>query len=580
MEIKKKVIIILSLVILSAELTIIPQYSSGYQVSIYESLPQFFLIFSLGIIVIFSIVTSYSIISEERGLALISQLPIISIFIGISILPILLDYQILRGDLLFHASHIETIIRYNGIPDLPVTAFGAQDRPGFHIIGASTLLVIDSNVSLVLYILQNYAVLTVGAFLFSLSRHYGVPGKYTIPSLLSFVGVAINPSSYTYLAIFPNVLFIWYFVREHGRERYIYMFLFMSVIWIFHPVPPIFLTFIFLIDYLITTFTSTRRYLSSFNFPLISLLAYLTIGLIVYISTRYFSLGVSKMFYGSGKSNSADAVSASVSTFDLSYFEILIVGVKRLGDTGIIIGIGLIGLAYSVLSKNNKRFRLSLLLSSWLVFIFWSFSELIVGNLIAGWGRGLLPAAVVGTIGVGLTFHKLSTSFSLFNNEKIVRFLIILIILFSILGIGAGNAHSGPWTESSNSWVADSEVDGWDWYFSYKTRSRSTVTLGSRVDRYAMYLMTPDEYLTRYNEVSRNSNKTGTVPPNYGYPIKLGKLIPDAYYVSSKAVRQNRIKVHPEWKVLTKSDINRLEGDDSVNKIYDNSNIRVRSTQQ
>ena len=579
MEIKKKLIIILSLVILSAELIVIPMYSSGYRVSIYRSLPLAFLISGIGIIFIFSIATSYYTISEERGLALFSQLPIVSIFIGISMLPILLDYQILRGDLLFHASHIETIVRYNGIPDLPVISFGAQNRPGFHIIGASILLVADSNVSLVLYILQNYAVLTVGAFLFSLSRHYGVPGKYTIPSLLSLVGIAINPSSFTYIAILPNVLFVWYLVREYGKKKYIYIFLLMGISWIFHPVPPIFLTFIFFIDYSITTFTNPRRYALSFNSSLASLLAYSIIGFIVYTSTRYFSLGVRKAFLGKGKSNSVENISASISTFDLTYFEILTIGVKRLGDTGIIIGIGLIGLGYDVLFKNNERFTLGLLLTSCLVFIFWSISELIIGNLIAGWGRALLPASVVGTVGVGLILFKLSTPFSLFNKEKTIRFLAIFVIIFSILGMGAGNAHLGPWTESSNSWVADSEVDGWDWYFNHKIKSKQTMTLGSRVDRFAMYLMTPNEYLTRYNEVNRNSNKTDTIPANYGYPEKLGKSIPDAYYISSKAVRQNRVEVHPEWKVLTKGDISRLEGDDSVNKIYDNSNIRVREVQ-
>jgi len=320
---------------------------------------------------------------------------------------------------------------------------------------------------------------------------------------------------------------------------------------------------------------NTSQQIKSIKSQTKSLLLYPIVGFIVYVSTRYFVLAVGKAFLRIGESASGDEVITSSNTLNVSTFELIMIGIKRLGDLGIIIGVGALGLGYSLFYREDKRFSAYLFSSTLFVFMFWSLSEFFIGDIIAGWRRGLRPAALIGTIGVGSVIYRLSKPINGLRNGVGLRFLLLWMVILSVLLLGAGNAHSGPWTESSNSWVADSEIDGWDWYFDYKSKNKPTVTLGSRIDRYAMYLMPPKEQLRRYNEFNFDSNQRETVPANYGYPQKLGNIIPNTYYISSKPIRQNRIIVHPKWDVLTKNDINRLNGDDTVDKVYDNENVEV-----
>lgn len=578
----EKLFITWGLLLFALGFLVIPQHRTGYTLSLYTQLPGWLLAVG-GISIIGSaIVSLWHLRHGKHQIAIVSQAPLHSVFINLLTLPWLLGYEIRGGDELSHAGDAATILLYGGVPDIPRTLFSAQRAPNLHFLTAELSLVADAAPNEIFHLLRLMAPLVFVLIVVVFSRRIGVPSPY--PALLAPIAIltAVNPSSFIYPTLFILLLFVWTLRARHRSARFgVILILEFAAAWGYHIVPSLLVVGLMSLVSVFATIdpqTSATKRAAMIRNSFVILLIGGLFGYLRFTSSHYFRLAAYRVFLPTHWSSTSVAdVQTTASTFNYTLLDLVQLAVKWLGDWGMIFGLALLGTVLMYRHHTDLR-QYPLLLVVGVVFVLtWSAAELVIGNLVAGWRRALRPGVVIGVIlaagGSYLTIHRQR------RRGMTHSVLVVLVILVVVGGlcISVANAHRSPWLDTSNDYHAESEMDGWEWYFGYKDTEKPTLTLGHRIDRSATYLLPVDERKQRQEELQlTDPPESYQVPPNLGYPKQLGVATTDAYYVSSSFVRQNRLIVHPEWEVLRPSDLRRVRADPTVSKIYANGNLIVR----
>jgi len=209
----------------------------------------------------------------------------------------------------------------------------------------------------------------------------------------------------------------------------------------------------------------------------------------------------------------------------------------------------------------------------------WVPLEFVGSGLGLGYGRALLITELIIPLFVGVFLYVALRWIRSVRYEHFLMAGTVFLLMSSSLTAGLllheARLQSSPWVESGNSYIVESELNGWDWYFESKSADDGTLTLGRRPDRFV------DLHLTARERVRRSDNiryaageRRTTVPPHFGNTT-LGAQFGDAYYIDTAAVRLNRLKVHPEWDVFVREDFNRLQMDLTANRVYQNGNVNI-----
>ena len=578
---------IVALVVLAIAFFFVPHFRAGYQVSIYNQLPGLSIILAAMLIVASTSFAVYLITRNDYGAAIGAQLPASAVFGVILTLPWLLGYQIRGGDAMTHAGDIIVLLSRGHLPAVPRTVFAAQRGPAFHTLGAVVSLLGGISPAETLHLFRVFMPVAFVAIAAAFARWYGFSGAVVVIVAPLALLPAVNPSSFVYPTLFIVALFLWVRSPHRGRgsQRFaLLLFLLMILFWIYHVVPPLLVLSVIVLT---SIGAKTMRWLSARRqssieitratwFVIVGSLA----GFVLFSNTHYMTFVVYRLFLSQGRDTSSlTDISQTAARFGLSATEIFTIAAQTLGDWGILLG----GAALSVgvlwrWRGSHRRFPVALVVGVAFV-TFWSVSELLTGGIVVGWQRALRPAVILAVVLIAggiTTVTAGSWKPDRPDRSTVIAVGLVTLMVSSGLLLSARNAYQGPWVESSNDFVVESEISGWEWFFAHKDRSERTITLGRRIDRYSEYLLGINQRMVRSDELQAGSSPTAyRVPENLGYPESLGAVVGPAYFLSTEAVRLNRIVVHPEWNVITQRDLNRLRGDSTAARVYSNGNVNL-----
>ncbi|QKG92034.1 hypothetical protein HPS36_03900 [Halorubrum salinarum] len=595
-QIIRCMIIFTGLVVVIELLTIRVYATGSYSVSMYQQIPTWMIGFGFFITFLSIFSSFWFLTGKYETLSLISLFPLIIQLFIIPMVPFLLGYKIPAGDLLTHAGDIRTIQFHGEIIEAPRARFSSQHRPAFHILS----VILDSVTDGIFEHRSNYIVFgvltSVGNFLYILIiglifRRKGWPVVYSIFGALLAMSVSAKPATFAFQTVFMLGLYLLLNISEFESQykKYSLMFLVVSAgIWPFHQIPPIALTVVTIIVFIIGL-TNLYMKSGSSSLPNVVFLFSLTtvVGLFGYLwftFTPYFRQAIFKLVGSGSETLSAVGQSATLTEkFGFSYLEVGVLVLKVYGPLLILLGLGGLGIILYILPNIDSYYKKTTPLLTILIAVSfaWTPIEFFGGNLIASWGRALRLGQMLSPIFAGIflmyLFNSIETNVTGKTFRTILIFLSISALLTTGLVVHQGAMYDSPWVEQSNTYITESEITGWQWYFDSKSTMRGTVTLNRRSHRFMQLLMTPNERIERRNDISyRDPNMKATAPPHFGGTTPLGDMFRDTYYIDTKPVRLNRIVVHPSWQ-FTENDFELLESDRSVNRIYDNENFRAHT---
>lgn len=244
----------------------------------------------------------------------------------------------------------------------------------------------------------------------------------------------------------------------------------------------------------------------------------------------------------------------------LEWIEIAEYNLKMYGDTIIYIILASIAgviIIKRILKKEKGTKYLFLLFMFFVVCIPIEYTLFIgVGSETAGRMLNLLYMMTVAPVLVGFVLYELFK-----NKKRALAITAVVIILTLTASVSVFSVYHSPWTFSPSWHITNMDVEGSDWFFAH---SNSTI-----------------QYETMGVDPGVLRGKVGLVPEhfNYSYHETLGEsLARDSYVVITKRcklanaypmVQKARLNMPSGWG-FDSSDFNKLEKDISVAKVYSN----------
>jgi hypothetical protein len=391
----------------------------------------------------------------------------------------------------------------------------------------------------------------------------------------------VGISGLVYAVLVPTFVLITTY-EKNKKKHPLFILIFTSIV-IYHLIPAFLILFMVVsgsIHDLVRSrykFSSFRPNLSSnsiiSNYLWVIIFATIILSWMVF-PTNYILNLVTALFPGEVKEVTGNYVTSTLlGKFGFSLVDIAILILKDLGDWTILLSLSLASIILGLRRCLDDRSRF--IISSIIVLsVLWSVFEITVGSPFAlGWKRVLRPAVILSPL-LGASLFSLSNPVSHRSNclrsMPYLSIFFIVIIVCSGNTIAAANMFDSGFTESSNKHLSPAEISGWDWYFSYGASNRPINTLNRDPARFSNLLLGVDGRRSVQEKVRNYS----TVPPHFG-ENNLGTNTRSGYLVITRAVKQNRLQIHPEWGVFNRSDFEHLKGDSSVNYVYNNHDIRI-----
>jgi len=576
-------------------ITSLPTVDS-YAVSIYRQISQMSLI-TFSLVIFFCIFISLmSIFNGHNRVAIYSLFPVLTLTLAFPFIPQQLGYVIPFGDQMNHIGIIHEIQITGFIPE---TIYPAE-----HLLSVTLMSVSAIQAATSLGILSTISTLMLTMISLLLARSTDLP--IAAPLLFIPVGASlkpITPADFTWAALFPMVILLIILMLNGGnsskiRRLFILTIIIASSVWIWHIVPAIISTGLFIL----AGYTSIYRKLDSkkTNVLKILTLSSVLVGYLWMIESSLFkrlSVMLSTVFVPrelpTSSLETGSLTSVLFGEFGLSVIDVVLIALLKFGDvffTSLMAGIGIVlyfvgGPKSTPYPYRQPRFLQILIVGAGI----WSILELGVGVVPSlNFHRVLKPVIHGGLIVIGSAIYVcmyntrqvLSNRVKLPNYQIIISILIVFIIVVSTTGvvfISYNSEFNSPNTLQANGYTLPSDHAGMNWYFERKSKSIDTTTLWRYNWRYVNYLLPPSERDAREDELNGRALDRGyRAPEHFGYTNNtfFAQSVKSTYYIEGEYDRAVHLKARPSEKFV-RSDFTRMNWDPSVNHIYSNGNLNI-----
>lgn len=564
--------LIFTLILLT--IAIIPS-ATAYEVDIYGIYPSYF----WGLI-IFSSLLGITIVMFSNSKKQIKYGFLIIVFTNLIILSIQFFrgyFFFIGGDLFTHVGFAKDISQYGHIssrnfyPLQHIFTVGIHETSGLSIRMSSRFL------SLIFYLLF---VITLYIFL----RKYPLPKfKYCIVlgSLLIFGSQYISP--------LPNILSFFFFtsvlyllfklnISKYKIRINILLFIVCLAVVFFHPITSLYLLMV-LITFISIIYFYSEFFNRDFELDYLNITTVSTGGVWFVWHMGFSSIrrGVTRtitsLFFERTINPRAKDITQQLGIFDIKILDFARKFIFEYGIFSILLLILLIYFIYLTYDeKKIKRFLVQkdVLFFSGLTFIFTLWSIVNIFADFVSFSRVFKIVILFSFLLVGLLF-SFFLGFGFVHNIKkkdinsyVLVFLIVFLLLVSVFSV----YPSSP-SLNTNLQVTKQENEGMRWLFQNQNEDRLIWEEGIRQHRWADFIFGP-----RDDEQPRNIRREPTVKAHFGYEEidKMGENY-SGYFIMTEVIMityRNIFNDYEEYWRFNETDFERLEKDDTVNRIYDN----------
>jgi hypothetical protein len=177
-------------------------------------------------------------------------------------------------------------------------------------------------------------------------------------------------------------------------------------------------------------------------------------------------------------------------------------------------------------------------------------------------------------------FRILKTKIVSVFNMRLSAYLLVIIVVLSLFGLGSLKLYDSRYNLATNSQVTKTEISGMNWFLlKNNTEKYTTYLWNPQLSRYADLLLSTDERNQRQDiNYSVYNHDTLKLPWHFGYELsaELGQnYYHDLYLILNQVDRSVYTDLFPEMAGIRfeNSDFAKLEQDKSVDKLYTNGGI-------
>ncbi|WP_276248645.1 hypothetical protein [Haladaptatus sp. YSMS36] len=547
--------------------------AKSYQFSIYQSTDLvFWILYSGGFIL--TLISLYN--KRPLSGAQPEYFLLIVLFMGLLFLPLAHSYSFFgRGDALTHIGYSRTIL-ING-------EYVAQDiYPALHILTAIVQLSTKSEIYKIGMALPPLFLLIYFSGTFLLIRD--------IPTRLTWFAIIIStmPIYLTQNALFspwtlgfqflPITAYSYYKLVTTNRATrwYIITIAQFFLLLIFHPLITFVIVTVLITTYCLYTFgvknsntnQSTKRILlNSIAINIVLFIMY-NLGNLIYLGTKAISkvfvvLGLSEPV--ANESSRLDQYSSVIQSYPIAARDIFEVFIFTYGNLSFVLLIFIITSVFVFSNRdqlsNEAKFSMILVV---LINSVFSFLGLIgfASNLIVGMARFLRVVVAATIIFPALVFIK-SVPVNAYKHSEtyISAILILMLLLFCITTLGT---FQSPLTRSTNPQVAQSELEGMEWFIHHQQPDTQINRIRFNPHRFEDAL------------VGVHNNEIGDLKTVYN--VSLHNFSRGSYFITTNLDKYLYPEMYPEYRDFwryTPSDYDQRRSNSKANLIYTNDNILI-----
>ena len=587
-KIYQKLICIISLISILISLIIIIESPKalGYEVSIYGVLPWFF----WAMILIPLILPFILVINRKFP---INKYTHIAILCSLFSLLIVLSLPIFRGYVLYGAG--DTLSHLGMVKDIIYTGHVGfrNPYPIIHILIYNLASILNISVEMVALFLCQLFVLVYVASLYLLTISLNYNRRVSLLVLLfSIVPVMgswltteyIMPSTQSFCFI-PLALFLIIKSRtSNNNVPYSILLVILLVLFpFFHPESTVFLL-IALIIFALMLVTNKFNVDSIFHRKkILTPILLLFIGFIAWFSSTYLLGWTISNIYDTFILNIAPVtplVESMSGGIHINFFDTVKIIILQYGAACIYLLIGLIISLITFKKFLNKKANFN---NTFLSLLFVSFVCLSIIFLFKGTSIGfhvyrqLKYPLMIATIFVGIYLFE-----SINIKPKMVGYMSIIVLILVVPFLSLSSIYPSLTVHTLNYQVTNSDISGMNFFFNYRDNNMGILEIGQR-----SYQSRFKDYIYGYEHLEDNVNSaysdTFNPPAHFGYNManQLSTLYNSSKYLLIYHPYENFYpKIYPNYPNLWKytyGDINKLNNDSSVFKVYDNGDFKLVS---
>lgn len=570
-----KISTILSFIFITLALILIKQNSpaTGYELSLYASLPSTTWIFLIGAMILGTSIIVDEAFTEKKGNFLYFGLLalIMSNFIILTLHFLRGYYFVTMSDSLAHMVFISSIVSSGSI--------GTNYYPITHILGAFIVEACSIDACAAVKILPILFSMISMMFIYLLASEVAVKKSH---SILAAAASSTLTYSYYHISTYPQALSLFTFplifylyFKAAGKTSISYMILLVILLILFpffHPAPEIVLLFCLVGGEIVRTLWKMKMGQMAYenisnkisiNLPLISIITFF----MWFSSFSVFNtLGRKFLNWFSYNVKETPRFKEVEYILDKEPMDMTVIFIKMYGDQLIYLLLSMIALIiiFSYYLKRDRKYEKLFILSIFFlisgpiyVLIFQSLGLTTIGRL-AGSNTVLWVVPVL----AGFSLYELFRKFSVSRRSMTVVAVTFILVSASVLGIFT--IYRSPWINQPNMQVTKMDMRGLDWTYSHEIQ-------GTKLG----YLGWPAAF------------RSVIFPPHFGNPnATLGKnlgknvtiILTEKFWLAAADPILSKNSIAPlglSAQDFNSNDLKKLEDDISVDRLYMNGEFEV-----
>jgi len=559
--------------------------ATNYELSLYHAFPLYFWIILILTLFLILVCIFLSIHLETYEFAWMGIFSLFLLYGMMLFMPVIRGY-VLHGrggsDLLVHIGHTRTILETGQF-------YVENYYPIVHIILAYLNKIGISLETSTTVVWTMFSLLFI-IFIYIWGQKISDNKKkgffimcFSFPLLFLGFHTAILPAIFS-LMYLP--LFFYFLNFKSQNSKVILLMLIIGLFLIFfHPMTSIFLIFA-LVFLLLYKKVPLKKYLSksvkSTKMKINRALIILILSYITWVFT--FERGVERIeriimwpFQEEARETVVEAQVGLLERANLSFSETSFLFINRYGPTALYLLIPLT-IIFILLIKNRKRLLdptfsdHTVLYLGGIIFLGYS----LVGYLIEfNPVRNARFAILFSIMIMGLFFYKFQKNKC--KKTKIMVIFVVFLIVLTTCMISIFNIYGSPRDYNANSQLTHSEYRGANWYLNTRNDSIVLYEAGFDLRNYEIYYYGRHAYWNNSGEWDGDP-----IPSHFGY--KENETLKESlgersYMITNEFNRASHLrfpeKVHEKAHLYLEEDFDRLEQDQTVNKIYENGGHEV-----
>lgn len=566
-----------SQLLVAVAIVIATSTANQYEISLYRVYPAFFWILIVGAILtgLLVIVGSAS-VSEDRswmfGLSLVLQSTALLL-----LLPIIRGYRTYgRSDPMTHIGFIRDIVTIGGIE--------SNMYAPIHLLGLAFSEVSGVELMTVALVIPPvFCAVYFGGMYYLLMELF--ESRKRVLFTLPFVLLPVLKARYLFFRPFdfgimlvPFVLYVFFKSRRMPTPavRTIFVVALIPSL-LYHPLVALFLVIVFLTSLLGGSINLRKE---EFTVPT----SYFSISTAVYLGWYSGFSGIigrfervyDELFGPASGESPVDSYTETTQQFSPDLIDLLRIGIIRYGIEGLLFGLGVLCIAFTVILLYQGRYDLEnfdiLFMGTFVLFSFGGVIFLLF-DLIVPHQRPLQLAKISAIFLAGQFFYlvwrsvdrpSLRRSFNVGFSTFLITVLVLLVVLSTF------SLYPSPLQSTSNQQVTEMELNGVEW-----TSQHNTITSDSPVFEMSYWRFQEGLY------GSSTHDEVMTYPPpdhfNYTEHQHLGQSFEtDRSMIITRHGRilyPERYPDYPEYWRFTPADFERLEHDRTTERIYDSGDF-------